>query len=117
MLIGVFAVDPYERESALRGASILEDVPEAKKLCFFTRPRRRVVTVDLRGWRMEDAEALVFYELPDSLLPEVKKRVQSRLWTRAFHFPKLPDRARIEAFNSLFRVIEEYGGENVWSKG
>lgn len=117
MLVGIFATDPYEQERALGKASILEDVPEAKKLCSFTRPRRRVVTVDLRGWRMASAEALVFYKLPDSLLPEVKKRVQPRLWTRAFHFPKLPDRARIEAFNSLFRVIEEYGGENVWSKG
>ena len=116
MLIGFFATDPYEQERALGKASILEDIAEAKKLCSFTRPRRRVISPDLRGWRMASAEALVFYELPDSLLPEVKKRVQSRLWTRAFHFPKLPDRTRIEAFGSLFRVIEEYGGENVWKQ-
>lgn len=116
MIIGVFATDPYEQERALGKASILEDVPEAKKLYSFMRPRRRVMTVDLRGWRMASAEALVFYKLPDSLLPEVKKKVQSRLWTRAFRFPKLPERTRIEMFSSLFRVIEEYGGENVWKQ-
>ena len=109
MLVGIFATDPYDEIEALLKAEVFDDIrPKAK----FTKARHKVplfdnVTGVFERYRIDSAEALVMYEVPEARAEELPGRIGN--WVRLFRFSKLPDPKETEVYRSLFRIVEKYG--------